>query len=370
MVFSPRPVAIGVASLAALLMFPGTAAPAGPLPDPPVSLPALPGNPTVGVTPGGDGATADVGAGDMSLQVGVGTGGLTIKPGSRGSGSPAGPANDSFPVGIPALRPGDNRAQTSTGPSGIVFGPANRGKAGTVAGARTATGSARRPGSTSRPAPSSSRAAAPSESNRTKPSLFFDLVDRIPGFVRAGIAALALVALAIWAAWVRTRRRLAHNAFVDPVTGIANGRAFEGLLAGELERAKRYKRPLALLVVEVRDARHSVLPLLDQTLRAVTGAIQEERLREADIIARLGPSRFGIICPEATTTAGETLARALEARLEELRVHVSIGTAQRQPTDLGPAEIMRRAEPAPAADGPGSDPGADNARRRALLKVA
>jgi diguanylate cyclase (GGDEF)-like protein len=356
-----------------LLVFPGTAAPAGPLPDPPVNLPALPGNPTFGVTPGSDGVTADVAAGDTALQVGAGAGGLSIKRGTRGSGSPAagspaGGANDSFPVAVPTLRPGDRRAQTSSGPTAVVFGPPNGGKAGTAGGAKGAIGTATRPGSTTAPGASSSRPASPSEVNRTKPSLFFDLVDRIPGFVKAGIAALALVALAIWAAWVRARRRLARNAFVDPVTGIANAPAFEGLLAGELERAKRYKRPLALLVLEVSDPRHAVLPLLDQTLRDVTGAIQE-RLREGDIIARLGPSRFGIICPEATTTAGETLARALEARLEEMRVHVSVGTAERQPTDLGPAEILSRAEPAPAY-GPDSGPGADHARRRALLKVA
>jgi diguanylate cyclase (GGDEF)-like protein len=370
MVFSPRPVAIGVASLAALLVFPGTAAPAGPLPDPPVNLPGLPGDPTVGVTPGSDGATADVAVGDTALQVGAGAGGLTIKRGSRGSGSPAGGANDSLPVATPTLRPGDRSARTANGPSAVVFGAANGGKTGTAGEAKRAIGSATRPGSTTAPESSSARVATPSDSKRTKPSLFFDLVDRIPGFVKAGIAALALVALAMWAAWVRARRRLAHNAFFDPVTGIANAAAFEGLLAGELERAKRYKRSLALLVLEVSDARHSVLPLRDQTLWDVTAAIQEERLREGDIIARLGPSRFGIICPEATTTAGETLARALEARLEEMRVHVSIGTAQRQPTDLGPAEILRRAEPAMAASGPGSEPGADHARRRALLKVA
>lgn len=370
MVFSPRPLVIGVASLAALLVFPGTAAPAGPLPDPPVNLQDLPGNPTLGLTPGGDGATVDVGAGDTALQAGAGGGGVTLKRGSRGSGSPAGGANDSFPVGIPALRPGDRRALTSggTGPSAVVFGPANGGTAGTAGGAKSAIAGAARPGSTTAPgAGSSPGAAAPSAPPRTKRFFFFELVDRVPGLAKAGIAALALVALTIWGAWVRARRRLAHNAFVDPVTGIANAPAFEGLLAGELERAKRYKRPLAVLVLEVSGARHAVLPLLDQTLRDVTKSIQE-RLREGDIIARLGPSRFGIISPEATATAGETLARALEARLEEMRVHVSVGTAERQPTDLGPEQILARAEEGLAGNGP--EPGTDHDRRRALLRVA
>src|SRR6185295_15993417 len=36
----------------------------------------------------------------------------------------------------------------------------------------------------------------------------FDLVERIPAAVRAGLLALALIALAMWALWVRGRRRL------------------------------------------------------------------------------------------------------------------------------------------------------------------
>jgi diguanylate cyclase (GGDEF)-like protein len=196
---------------------------------------------------------------------------------------------------------------------------------------------------------------------------FFEWIERIPTFVRAGIAALGLVALMVWAAWVRTRRRLAQNAFVDPVTGIANAPAFEGLLGRELERARRYKRPLALLVLEVSDAHHSFLPLLDQTLRDVTVAIQE-RLREGDTVARLSSSRFAIICPEATATSGETLARSLEARLEEMRVHVSVGTAERQPTDLGPQDLLARAEA--GLSRPDPTPDADRSGRRPLLKAA
>jgi diguanylate cyclase (GGDEF)-like protein len=353
-----------------VLVFPATAAPAGPVPDPPFTPPALPGDPTIGVTPGSDGATADLGAADRTLQLGAGTGGLTIRPGSRASGSPSGGPKESFPVGIGPLFPGREAQTSGGGPSAVLFGPPNAGKAGARGGITSGAGRAGRRGNKSRSgagSPHRSRSATPSDSTTTKRWPFFDLVDHIPGAVKAGVVALAILALGIWGAWVRARRRLAHNAFVDPVTGIANGPAFEGLLARELTRAKRYKRPLALLVVEVSDAPHSILPLRDQTLRDVTAVI-EEQLREGDIIARLGPARFGIICPEATTTAGETLARALEARLEEMRVHVSVGTAERQPTDLGPEQILSRAESGLAAHDPA--PGTERDRRRALLRVA
>jgi diguanylate cyclase (GGDEF)-like protein len=197
---------------------------------------------------------------------------------------------------------------------------------------------------------------------------FIELVDRIPGFVKAGILALAVVALAMWAAWVRQRRRIERNAFIDPLTGVANGPAFESLLERELERAKRYKRPLAVLFVDVsEDLQGRLLIRHDQTLRDVVAAMREP-LREGDIMAHLERSRFAVICPEATEASADTLSRAVERRLEEIRLHAAIGTAERQPTDLAPADLVVRLERAIAMAGP--EPSPYRSRRRTHLKAA
>jgi hypothetical protein len=79
----------------------------------------------------------------------------------------------------------------------------------------------------------------------------FDLVERIPAVVRAGLVALALIAIALWGLWVRGRRRLDKNAYVDPDTGVANMEAFEQMLAREWQRATRYRRPLGLVLLDV-----------------------------------------------------------------------------------------------------------------------
>jgi diguanylate cyclase (GGDEF)-like protein len=183
--------------------------------------------------------------------------------------------------------------------------------------------------------------------------------------VIAGIVALGLIALAVWAAWVRDRRRLAHNAFVDPVTGVANATAFAGLLGAELERAKRYKRPLALVVLEVSEMQRSRLPLLDQRLRDVTEAIRTT-VRDSDLVGRLGPSRFAVVCPEATAASAETLARGIELRLEEMRLHVVAGAVERQPTDLTAEHILARAEAAVEAPARDTEP----APARTVLQAA
>ena len=334
-------------SLAVLLAIPAGALAAGPLPDAPVAMPALPDTPSVTVTPTGDGATVEVGSGDTVLGVGAGKGGLSVgtrprgsKPGA-GSGSPV----DSVPVSTPGDRPGRRLRSTIGGPGAVVFGsPSTHGRAVRLDGKRSGTRSPDGAGAAGRrhgPSPSAAAPPAGRENSRLAP--FMEFVDRVPPLVRAGIALLALIALAVWAAWVRVRRRLAQNAFVDPITGIANAAAFESLLERELERAKRYKRPLALVLLEVGAPEHTgLLTLRDQTLRDVTEAIRG-RIREGDTIARLSLSRFAVISPEATVASAETLARALELRLEELRVHVAAGIAERQPTDLGPRDLVARA---------------------------
>jgi diguanylate cyclase (GGDEF)-like protein len=203
------------------------------------------------------------------------------------------------------------------------------------------------PGKGARRPPSRRQHAAQTASKRSTSghTPFFELVDRVPAAVRAGLIALALIALALWAAWVRNRRRLAVNAFADPVTGIANGAALARLLDGELERAKRFKRPLGLLLLDVSEGRHhkGKLPhLRDTTLRKATAVICD-RIREAQTVARLDHNRFAVICPEAAAASTETLARALERRFEELRIHVKVGVAEREATDRSADDLLARA---------------------------
>jgi diguanylate cyclase (GGDEF)-like protein len=183
---------------------------------------------------------------------------------------------------------------------------------------------------------------------RSHTGLFFDRLDWIPDQIWAGLVALALISLALWAAWGRDRRRLSGNAFVDPVTGIANAAALNRTLDRELDRARRFKRPLGLLVLEIREPEHEDGKLLrarDTTMRQASDAISE-RIREADTVARLDDDRFAVISPEATAISAATLARALERRLEELRIHARVGIAEREATDTSARDLLARAEPA------------------------
>ena len=60
------------------------------------------------------------------------------------------------------------------------------------------------------------------------------------------------------------------------------------------------------------------------------------------MVARLAPSRFAVICPEAPQGSIETLAHAIEHRLEERRLRCWAGFGERNETDERPADLVAR----------------------------
>jgi diguanylate cyclase (GGDEF)-like protein len=318
------------------------------------SLPATDLQPTggIGVTTGPDGVGADLDAGE--------TGGVTFDAGSGGLKlGLRGPVNATVPVGEPgnpvsvprapaADTPSRNQSPgTSTpggggGRGGVVSevgsdSRSSRGR-GDASGKRSAAGEDRNsPASAAR-----LRAAkAADHDDRGGVAPVFDLVERIPAAVRAALVALGLIAIALWALWVRGRRRLQHNAYQDPVTGVANLAAFEQVLDREWQRAARYRRPLGLLLLDLGERGGRGL-LGERDARAAVEGINWE-LRESDTVARLAPSRFAVISPEAPQGSIETLAHALEHRLEERRLRCWAGVAERNDADESPGDLITRA---------------------------
>jgi diguanylate cyclase (GGDEF)-like protein len=386
--------------IAALLLVAVTpvARAAGPVPVQTPDLPATPSAPTVSVTPGDGGAGVDVGAGGAGVHLGAGNGGLTVgvsPPGSKTSGTPTsggGTNGDGGQrVGTPAFRSPVKGSAPSTGFGEgdlSVGGAAGASGSGGGAGRSGEGGVKRASGAGVRLARLDPGAESAKQESSKQPPLF-ELVDRIPAAFRAALVALALIALAVWAAWVRTRRRLGSNAYVDPATGIANAAAFERILDAELDRAKRYKRPLGLLLLDVSEAgeageagaagRGRRPALRDQSLREASATLGE-RMREGDKSARLGPSRFAVVSPEATAASVETLGRAVSRRLEELRIRAVVGVAERLPGDRTGADLLARAEGELREAHAGADGGvvkagqgagkAEAAKRRSALRAA
>ncbi len=229
------------------------------------------------------------------------------------------------------------RPRAGSAPRGA---PARVPRAGSGAGAAQGTGdtsarrSDRRSGGKARGQRAEQRGVAP----------FLDFIEEIPRAVWAGLFALGLIAMALWLMWVRGRRRLERNAWVDAASGTMNVVAFETLLAQEWTRSGRYRRPLGLLLFDLEEGTPDGgrRALGDRRARRAWDAITA-RVREADTVAQLSRSRFAVICPESSHGSAETLAHALESALEAEQVHARVGIGERLESDRGPADLITRA---------------------------
>jgi diguanylate cyclase (GGDEF)-like protein len=160
-----------------------------------------------------------------------------------------------------------------------------------------------------------------------------------------------LVALAIGNA--EARAQLIAQATTDPLTAVANRRAFDVRLTSECLRAQRYERPLSLAIFDVdrfKSINDSVGHLAgDEVLTEVARRLSLT-LRPDALLARLGGDEFAAILPEceASTARGvvQRAVREVSARAigHVSRVTVSSGVADLAQSGVGPDELYERAD--------------------------
>ncbi len=156
--------------------------------------------------------------------------------------------------------------------------------------------------------------------------------------------------------YVEVRMRvdqMAYLAFNDYLTGLPNRRGIERILQDEVERARRYGRPLSVVMVDldhlkrVNDAfGHDVG---DRALQEVAQLLSRE-LRRTDRIGRWGGEEFIIVAPETDRKAAWVLAQRLKETLENRRfdqvgtITASYGVASFRPDDTVQSLIKRADE--------------------------
>jgi len=138
---------------------------------------------------------------------------------------------------------------------------------------------------------------------------------------------------------VRQAEALELLATTDPMTGLANRRQFFKLAAVEWSRAERYRRPLALLMMDI-DLFKSVNDTYghaagDEVIKAVAKSLASHK-RGSDIAARMGGEEFALLLPEASAeaaiAAGERLRKLVAEQVvlaegKHIPVTISIGAS-------------------------------------------
>jgi diguanylate cyclase len=109
----------------------------------------------------------------------------------------------------------------------------------------------------------------------------------------------------------------------DPLTGLANRRAFQLALAREVDRVARSGEPALLLALDIDHFKkvndtHGH-PAGDQVIRAVAQALVDS-VRPMDLVARVGGEEFAIILPNCAATFGQTVAERVRRRVERMPI--------------------------------------------------
>lgn len=180
----------------------------------------------------------------------------------------------------------------------------------------------------------------------------FDWATQVSRVLLLGVA--TLLALAI----VLRSQRLRRASRSDRLTGLPNRSWFDERILAELSRARRYREPVALAMLDIDHFKvfndtwgHAAG---DHALRAVAGAIQGA-VRLSDMVVRYGGEEFVVLLPgmdgpaavdrvEAIRRQVEALPIVLPRRPEVLHITLSGGVAVYGADGVEVEELLDRAD--------------------------
>jgi diguanylate cyclase (GGDEF)-like protein len=148
---------------------------------------------------------------------------------------------------------------------------------------------------------------------------------------------------------IRLEAQLRNQAMRDPLTGIYNRRYFNQVVEQEINRSKRYKHPIAFLMIDINRFKeindrfgHQ---MGDSVLQQVASLLLQE-VREADVVVRYGGDEFLVVLPETNGESDVVMQRihhAVDKRNETnelipFPVTLAIGSAHWEPDRDRPIE--------------------------------
>ncbi|WP_438446544.1 GGDEF domain-containing protein [Gorillibacterium sp. sgz5001074] len=150
-------------------------------------------------------------------------------------------------------------------------------------------------------------------------------------------------------------RMLEQLAMIDSLTGVANRRSFDCLLAKEWARAVRGSQPLSVLFIDI-----DYFKLFndqyghqqgDEALRRVVSVLRSGLRRSGDMLARYGGEEFAVILPDTNLAGARLVGLSLLEGIERAaiphkgsavsgHVTISVGCASADPAQDGSSPEM------------------------------
>jgi len=152
--------------------------------------------------------------------------------------------------------------------------------------------------------------------------------------------------------------QLRKEAQTDEKTGLWNARYFGGILAAEMDRARRFGRPLALIMADLdllRNINNTYGHLAGDTVLAGIGQIIRQTVREYDTAARFGGEEFAMLLPETQAVDAVAVAERLRQAVEAaeftvttspspIHATLSLGVACFPESGEAPDELVHQAD--------------------------
>lgn len=146
---------------------------------------------------------------------------------------------------------------------------------------------------------------------------------------------------------------------IDDLTGLFNMRSIYQKLEFEMERGKRFSRPVTVVMIDMdyfKSVNDGHDHLFGSYILSEVGKIIRTSTRSVDIPARYGGDEFLIVLSETPLAGVEMFCERLRKKVEQtvfvqgedsMKLTLSIGFATTQPGEnLSPKELVRRADKA------------------------
>jgi diguanylate cyclase (GGDEF)-like protein/putative nucleotidyltransferase with HDIG domain len=144
------------------------------------------------------------------------------------------------------------------------------------------------------------------------------------------------------------------TSLTDALTGLGSRKLLEDRLQAEAARAKRYKRPFSVAIIDL-DNFKTINDVLghatgDDALRKLAACMKAQK-RTPDVLARYGGDEFVVLMPETKVDDAITLLERIRTEVhhihvaENISMTISCGIAQSLPDSQdSSSEIIRRAD--------------------------
>jgi len=133
----------------------------------------------------------------------------------------------------------------------------------------------------------------------------------------------------------------ASEARIDALTGLANRRAVEAILAAEISRAQRFAHDLAVVLLDLdhfKQINDSFGHAAGDVMLRTVSRLLTSLARQGDTVARWGGEEFVVVLPETDLAGAQRFAERLRRTIEahsvgEMHTSASCGVATMLPDD-------------------------------------